>query len=83
MPFHPETILSLSFFLSTPHIQGHTADSVVHKLLESVLGTLKPLVSHSPSSSESGVGLLSPASEQSVGLLLELALEMGITVREY
>ena len=50
-------------------------------MLDSVLGTLKPLVSHSPGNAGSGVGLLSPASERSVGLLLELTLEIGITVR--
>ena len=43
--------------------------------------TLRPLVSQSRSH-DSGVGwsMLSPANKQSTGLLLELALQIGITV---
>lgn len=65
-------------------MQGHSADDVVLKLLDSVLGTLKPLVSQSTDTSSTGssggVSLLSPASEQSTGLLLSLTLEIGVTV---
>lgn len=64
-------------------MQGHSADDVVLKLLDSVLGTLKPLVSQSPDTSTGSSGggsLLSPASEQSTGLLLSLGLEIGVTV---
>lgn len=65
-------------------MQGHSADDVVLKLLDSVLGTLKPLVSQSPDTSSTGSSgggsLLSPASEQSTGLLLSLTLEIGVTV---
>ena len=65
-------------------VQGHSADDVVLKLLDSVLGTLKPLVSQSPDTSSTGSSgggsLLSPASEQSTGLLLSLTLEIGVTV---
>ena len=44
--------------------------------------TLRPLVSSQSKSSDSGSGLsmLSPANKQSTGLLLELALQIGITV---
>ncbi len=58
---------------------GHTADTIVSKLLQSLLGTLKPLVS----GMEGGEGrkrLLSPSNERSAVLLLELALEIGIRV---
>lgn len=65
-------------------MQGHSADDVVLKLLDSVLGTLKPLVSQSTDTSSTGSSgggsLLSPASEQSTGLLLSLGLEIGVTV---
>ena len=75
-------LFTLDFPLS-PCVQGHSADDVVLKLLDLVLGTLKPLVSQSPDSSTGSSGggnLLSPASEQTTGLLLALALEIGVTV---
>ena len=43
--------------------------------------TLRPLVTQSKScDSGSGQGMLSPANKQSTGLLLKLALQIGITV---
>ena len=43
--------------------------------------TLRPLVTQSKSfDSGSGQGMLSPANKQSTGLLLELALQIGIIV---
>ena len=64
------------------YLQGHTADTVCTKLLESVLGTLKPLVASFTVTCHRSVdqGSLSPASEHSTGLLLQLALDIGITV---
>lgn len=47
------------------------------KLLQSVLCTVRPLLASATSSS---VASLTPASEHSTALLLELALLVGITV---
>lgn len=58
---------------------GHTADSVVSRLLQSLLGTLRPLVS-GREGEENHRSLLSPSNERSARLLLELALEIGTTV---
>ena len=66
------------YYLRPPFsLQGHSANVAVSKLMDSVLGTVKPLFSRASDGSQS---LLSPASERSTGLLLELALEIGIVV---
>lgn len=63
-------------------LQCHSTDNLVSKLLESVFMTLRPLVTQSGKSSDngSGWGMLSPANKHSTGLLLELALQIGIMV---
>ena len=50
------------------------------KLLQSVLMSVKPLVSSSHSES---VATLTPAEDHSTSLLLELALLIGITVSRF
>ncbi len=66
--------------LHTP-TQESKLSTVCDGLLESVLGSLKPLLlGHTPDSAPSEARTLSPANETSVGLLLELALITGVTV---
>ena len=58
------------YYLRPPFsLQGRLADVAVSKLMDSVLGTVKPLFSRASDGSQS---LLSPASERSTGLLLVL-----------
>lgn len=62
-------------------IQGHPTDNLVSKLLESVFLTLRPLVSKKQSSAKASTWCtLSPANKQSTELVLELALNIGVTV---
>ncbi len=69
--------------LRTP-TQKSKLSTVCDGLLESVLGSLKPLLlGHTPDSAPSEARTLSPANETSVGLLLELALITGVTVSMY
>ena len=53
---------------------------MVSKLLASVTGTMAPLVSADSSPKAKGESLLNPDNEKTLGLLLQLTLEMGIKV---
>ena len=58
---------------------SHVCDA----LLESVLGTLKPLLlGHTPESHSFEHRSLTPADEHTTGLLLQLALHVGVAVSD-
>ena len=65
------------------YVQEHKVSRVCDSLLESVLGTLKPLLlGHTPESHPSEHRSLTPADEHTTGLLLQLALHVGIAVSD-
>ncbi|XP_064405997.1 DNA-dependent protein kinase catalytic subunit-like isoform X2 [Halichondria panicea] len=74
------SLQTAGLLLSTLEIKESKLSTVCDGLLESVLGSLKPLLlGHTPDSAPSEARTLSPANETSVGLLLELALITGVT----
>ena len=60
------------------YTQGHTEGSVVSQLLQSVLGTVTPLLL---AVSDNAASTLSPSTAHTTSLLLQLALLIGLSVR--